>query len=106
VPRTYSHKFLVELNRDDPEKNSSLGVRLGRLCVNGNIPATYVASALDTTRVTIYGWFRGQGVREKKRVDVDAMISLMEQDFEAGLLPVDSHAKAKAYIERLIGRPI
>ena len=63
MPRTYSEKFLKELMVADP---SSIGVRLGRLCVDANLPAAYVAMALECSRMTVYSWFRGRGVSEKK----------------------------------------
>jgi hypothetical protein len=37
-----------------------LGVRLGRACIERNIPVTKVAGALGVTRQTIYFWFTGE----------------------------------------------
>lgn len=37
-----------------------LGVRLGRACIERNIPVTQVAGALGVTRQTIYYWFTGE----------------------------------------------
>lgn len=37
-----------------------LGVRLGRLCIAKDVPASVVADRLGVTRQTVYNWFRGQ----------------------------------------------
>lgn len=37
----------------------SLGVRLGRVCIKNNVPASEVASQLGVTRQTVYNWFIG-----------------------------------------------
>jgi len=37
----------------------SLGVRLGRVCIKHNVPASEVASQLGVTRQTVYNWFIG-----------------------------------------------
>lgn len=48
---------LVRLNREaDPSK---LGVQLGRLCIEHDIPVTEVARRFKVTRVTVYNWFCG-----------------------------------------------
>jgi hypothetical protein len=104
MPRSYSQKFLIHLSRQEEDK--SLGVRLGRLCVHANIPATYAAVALETTRTTVYSWFRGQGIREKKRPIVEAFIALLEDDLRNGVLPVKNMPDAKLYIERMLGSKI
>jgi len=36
-----------------------LGVQLGRLCLERDIPVAEIASTLRVTRQTIYGWFSG-----------------------------------------------
>lgn len=42
--------------------SSSLGVRLGRLCIEHDVPASLVADRLGVTRQTVYNWFRGTSV--------------------------------------------
>ena len=49
MPRSYGDKFLVALKDGDPTR---LGVKLGRVCVEANLPAAYVAKALDVSRMT------------------------------------------------------
>lgn len=36
-----------------------LGVRLGRLCIEHDVPVTVVAKAMGVTRTTVYNWFCG-----------------------------------------------
>jgi hypothetical protein len=100
MPRSYGDKFLVALKDGDPNR---LGVRLGRLCVEANIPAAYVAKALETSRTTVYAWFRGQGIREEKRNRIEAFISLIERDMTDGVLPARNSLDAKIYIAQMLG---
>ena len=100
MPRSYGDKFLITLRDGDAAK---LGVRLGRLCVEANIPAVYVAKALKTSRTTVYAWFRGQGVREDRRTRVEAFISLLEKDMAEGALPVRNSIDAKMYMTHMLG---
>jgi hypothetical protein len=100
MPRSYSDKFLRELEQHD---GNSLGVTLARRCVEANLPATYVAIALGTTPTTVFSWFRGQGIREKTRRTVEVFIELLDADTKNGRLPARNMADAKAYIEEMIG---
>lgn len=103
MARVYSDKFLRELAAN---KSSHLGVQLAKACVASNIPATYVAIALDSSRMTVYSWFRGSGMREDKRKMVESFLSILKIDTNEGLLPAKSAPLAKKYIEGVIGRPI
>lgn len=100
MPRPYSQKFLLELDKND---GTGLGILLARVCVAGNLPATYVAGALNISRMTVYSWFRGSGVRELHRSKVEAFMDLVKQDFETGRLPAKNHRDAKTYISELTG---
>jgi hypothetical protein len=100
MPRSYSYEFLLGLKDADPTR---LGVKLGRLCVEANLPATYVAKALKISRMTVYAWFRGQGIREEKRKTVEAFMTLVEKDMEFGRLPASNMIDAKLYIEDMVG---
>lgn len=100
MARPYGQKFLMELEKNE---SPSLGVKLAKVCIRANLPASYVAAALETTRVTVYGWFRGQGIRENKLPSVEAFIKLVEGDIEAGRLPAKDIHDAKVYIETLAG---
>lgn len=100
MPRSYGDKFLVALKDGDPAR---LGVRLGRVCVEANLPAAYVAKALGTSRTTVYAWFRGQGIREEKRTRIESFIYLVEQDMKEGVLPARNSLDAKIYISHMLG---
>lgn len=53
----YSHN-LVEANKNADPK--SLGVALGRMCIELGIPASLVAEELGISRMTVYNWFWGE----------------------------------------------
>ncbi len=50
---------LALLNNNKRADNKHLGVRLGRVCINKNIPVTKVAYDAGVTRQTVYNWFCG-----------------------------------------------
>lgn len=100
MPRSYDYKFLLQLQKSDPNR---LGVRLGRVCVEANLPAAYVAKVLETSRTTVYSWFRGQGIREERRARVETFIDLVEKDMEGGVLPAQTILDAKHYLRELSG---
>lgn len=101
MPRPYSDKFLLTLQQELEEPN--LGVELGRVCVAAKLPATYVAVALEATRMTVYSWFRGQEIRKPRRKAVRTFMELVKGDIERGILPASSNKEAKVYIENLAG---
>ena len=103
MPRTYGDKLLLQLKDADP---NLLGVRLGRLCVEANLPVAYVAVALETSRNTVHLWFRGQTMTEAKRKVVEAFMYLVEQDMKNGVLPARNLKVGKTYIEEMLGRKI
>jgi hypothetical protein len=74
--------------------------------VKANLPAKYVAVALDVTRMTVFSWFRGKPIRHKNLLRVETFTDLVESDTAKGLLPAKTTAAAKAYIEEMIGRAI
>ena len=53
---------LIVLNKE--ASISSLGVRLGRICIKHDVPVSTVATAMGVSRQTVYNWFTG-GVRPK-----------------------------------------
>lgn len=103
MSRTYSDKFILELKQQDPDDP---GIALALACVEGNIPASYVASALGVTRMTVFSWFRGGKMRTKILHKVEVMTDLIESDTAKGRLPVKTRAEARAYLEEMIGRPL
>ena len=104
MSRPYSTKFLSEL--DSADDTYRIGYRMAKLCVAANLPAKYVAHAVEVSRATVHNWFRGAVLRGKNEDMALAFIRLVEKDLEAGVLPAKSVKDAKAYIEDMIGKPI
>jgi len=103
MARPYGQKFLIALEKTKPD---TLGLQLAKLCVKANLPATMVAIALEVSSTTVYKWFRGQGIRERKRKAVEVFMDLMQEDLEKGVLPVINVDAAAAYMESMLGKPI
>ena len=103
MARTYSPALQEAVNYRGPY---ILGRELGKVCIEANIPATYVAFMLSTTRPTIHAWFRGGVIRDSKKHMIEVLIRLMEKDLKDEVLPVDSLKKARAYCEEMVGRPM
>lgn len=101
MARPYSQKFLLELHKNNGA--SGPGLVLARLCVECNIPASYVAKALDVSRMTIYSWFRGKDIRRSLLPKVEAFTKLLNEDASVGALPAKSNVDARLYIEKLTG---
>ena len=56
--------------REIREANQSLlGVKLGMICLDRDIPVTDVAEFFGVSRVTVYSWFRGKTVVSGKYAD-------------------------------------
>jgi hypothetical protein len=103
MSRTYSEEFLIELHKANPNR---AGTALALACVKANLPAKYVAVALEVTRMTVFSWFRGKPIRHKNLLRVETFTDLVESDTAKGILPARNTAAAKAYIEEMIGRTI
>ena len=52
----YSNR-LIELNREADDR--LLGVRLGRVCIENDVPVSEVSYKLGVSRQTVYNWFCG-----------------------------------------------
>ncbi|NBS71304.1 hypothetical protein EBT31_20705 [bacterium] len=101
MPRTYSKQFIEQLEKSNPNR---AGIALAHACVQGNLPAKYVAYALEVTRMTVFSWFRGAHVRHKNLLKIEAITDLIESDIAKGILPAKNNAEAKAYLEDMVGR--
>jgi hypothetical protein len=101
MPRTYSKQFIAELENANPNR---AGIALAQACVKGNLPAKYVAYALEVTRMTVFSWFRGAHIRHKNLLKIEAITNLIESDTAKGILPAKNTAEAKAYLEDMVGR--
>lgn len=45
--------------RNQSANHDLLGVQLGALCIQRDIPVSHVAKALKVSRATVYNWFCG-----------------------------------------------
>jgi hypothetical protein len=104
MSRPYSTKFLSGL--EEADDTYRIGYKMAKICVAANLPAKYVAEALEVSRATVHNWFRGAVLRGKNEDMALAFIRLVQKDMEAGALPAKSVKEAKAYIEDMIGRTI
>ena len=96
MARPYSERFLLELNKADPTR---VGVQLGKVCVQANLPTSYVAKAFNVSRMSIHSWFRGQYVREKNYEKITKFIELVKSAIDNGVLPAMSLKDAKNFID-------
>ena len=103
MSRTYSEAFLIELHKANPHR---AGTALALACVKANLPAKYVAVALDVTRMTVFSWFRGKPIRHKNLLRVETFTDLVESDTAKGILPAKNTAMAKNYLEDMVGRKL
>jgi hypothetical protein len=101
MSRTYSEAFLIELHKANPHR---AGIALALACVSANLPAKYVANALEVTRMTVFSWFRGKPLRHNNLLKVEVLTDLIESDTAKGLLPAKNTKAAKAYLENMVGR--
>lgn len=84
----------------------SLGQDLAYLCIEGNLPATYVAQVLGVTRVTLHAWFRGKEIKAHRVPKIEAFIRLLTHDLEKKVLPVTTLEQARAYLQEMCDEPI
>jgi hypothetical protein len=99
MPRSYSNKFLLTLNKPDAILD---GQNLARICVEANLPASYVCKVFGISRMALHTWFRGGPIRPRRIKTVDAFIRLVNQDMKAGVLPAKNLKEAKDYIEDML----
>ena len=99
MPRSYSNRFLLTLSKPDAIMT---GQGLAKLCVEANLPASYVCKVFGISRMALHTWFRGGPIRPRRIKLVDAFMSLVEKDMKAGLLPARNLAEAKNYIEDML----
>ena len=78
------------------------GQVLAKVCVEANLPASYVCKVFGISRMALHTWFRGGPIRTKRMEVVNAFISLLNKDLAAGVLPAKNLKEAKAYIEEML----
>jgi hypothetical protein len=58
----------VKANQDaDTKKN--IGVLLGRVCIENDVPVIQVAKYFNVSRMTVYSWFVGSSVPHRSKVE-------------------------------------
>ena len=55
--RGYSHNLVKLIEGADPQL---IGVQLGRMCIENDIPVGEIATSLNVSRMTVYHWFAGR----------------------------------------------
>jgi hypothetical protein len=63
----YSRKFVEDNKRADP---FHVGVQLGRICIERDIPITDVAEYIKVSRQTVYLWFLGKATPQPAKRQV------------------------------------
>lgn len=59
---------------------TSVGVQLGKLCVEHNIPVAWVAGQTGASRQTVYKWFLGEGSPQADRlVKVEKLLARLRK---------------------------
>lgn len=99
MARPYSERFILDLNKADPEK---IGTKLALVCVRANLPSTQVAKVFGVSRMSVHSWFRGQFVREKNYEKILRFIKLVTQALEEGVLPAQSVKQSQEFLENLV----
>ena len=99
MPRSYSNRFLLTLSKPDAILT---GQNLARICVEANLPASYVCKVFGISRMALHTWFRGGPIRPRRMQMVLAFISLVNKDLKSGVLPAKNLKEAKSYIEDML----
>jgi len=73
----YSNR-LIELNKEADDR--LLGVQLGRVCIERDVPVSDVAVHLGVTRQTIYIWFCGVNAPRAEVDKIKEIISSLAAD--------------------------
>ena len=103
MPTSYSSP-LVEAVQTAPVR--SLGQELALVCIDGRLPAAYVAQVLGVSRMTLHTWFRGGEIRERRQPKVSVLIRLIKEDLQKGVLPVKTFSEARSYLQDMCDEPI
>jgi hypothetical protein len=103
MSRPYSSDFIEATNASTSTRT---GVLFAKACIKANLPAIYVASIMNVSRMTIYSWFRGKPLRDKNEEAVKLLISIIENDIISGILPAKGLPEAKLYLEEVANKII
>jgi transcriptional regulator with XRE-family HTH domain len=71
----YSQNLVAANKRLDAK---SLGVALGRMCIEHGIPVSKVAEVLGVSRMAVYNWFLGASTPNRTRTEqIELFITLI-----------------------------
>jgi len=73
----YSNR-LIELNKKADDH--LLGVQLGRVCIERDVPVSDVAVHLGVSRQTVYNWFCGANAPRDKSQQIQEIIASLVAD--------------------------
>ena len=73
----YSSRLIEQNKKAD---DTLLGVQLGRVCIQRDVPVSDVASHLGVTRQTIYNWFCGVNPPRAESEKIKEIISSLAAD--------------------------
>ncbi len=96
MSRPFSTKFLMGLENNN---SRSLGVQLAKLCIEANLAAEHVASALGVTRMTVHLWYRGNAIRGNNAKKVEAFMDIVENKLSENLLPAKTLKESRDFIK-------
>lgn len=88
------------------KSTSPLGMRLGKVCAEAELPAVYVAQVLGVTRMTIHNWFRGGEIRKSRADKIVVFLQLVQEDLARGVLPAQNIDEARAYLQEMCDTPL
>jgi len=100
MPRSYSEKFIREITADE-NIGGNLGRELAKLCIHSNIPMPCIAKALGVTRLTVFNWFRGKAINERRHLAVHSLMASIKWGLSRGELPAKNLAHARQFVESM-----
>lgn len=59
----------IVITKNKEADDSKIGVRLGRVCIEKNVPAQVVANYFGVSRAAVYGWFSGEKEPRGRRME-------------------------------------
>lgn len=78
-PRGYAANFARRVLRST---GTSLGVQLGKACVQYGVPIAWVANELQVSRQTVYRWFTGEAVPDGARsAELETLINQLRKRY-------------------------
>lgn len=70
----------IVITKNKEADDSKIGVKLGRICIEKNVPAQIVANYFGVSRAAVYGWFSGEKEpRGKREAEILSFISNLSE---------------------------